>query len=93
MSIIYTPLPIELVLEGIDKEGPPYQEMEVNGVKLLVEQQSMDKCRVVRLLSTNPADFLKNEYQPGTELKFVPQFSTCQDPVGTPGGNSGENYS
>ncbi len=75
MSIIYTILPIELVLEGIDKEGPPYQEMEVGGVKLLVEQLSMGNCRVVRLISTNPMDYLRSEYQPGTELKFVPQFS------------------
>lgn len=76
MSIIYTPLPIELVLDGIDKEGPPYQEIEVGGAKLLVEQQSMDKCRVVRLISTNPADYLRSEFQPGTELKFVPQFTS-----------------
>ncbi len=75
MSIIYTPLPIELVLEGIDKEGPQYQELEVNGVKLLVEQQGIDKWRVVRLISTNPADYLKNEFLPGTELRMVPQFT------------------
>ncbi|MHB9095456.1 MAG: YlzJ-like family protein [Eubacteriales bacterium] len=75
MSIIYTPLPIELVLEGIEKDGQPYQELDVGGVKLLVEQQTMDKCRVVRVLSTNPMDYLKAEFQPGTELKFVPQFS------------------
>lgn len=75
MSIIYTPLPIELILEGIDKEGPAYQEIEVNGVKLLVEQQAVDSCRVVRLLSSNPMDYLKNEFQPGTELKLIPQFT------------------
>jgi len=74
MSIIYTPLPIELVLEGIDKEGPPLQELEVDGVKMLVEQQSIDKCRIVRLLSTDPADYLKSELMPGTEIRYVPQF-------------------
>lgn len=79
MSIIYTPLPIELVLEGIDKDGPPLQELEINGVKMLVEQQGMEKCRIVRLLSTDPADYLKSEYMPGTELKFVPQFTTGND--------------
>ena len=79
MSIIYTPMPIELILEGIDKEGPQYQELEVGGAKLLVEQLNMDKCRVVRLISTNPADYLKNEFLPGTELKFIPQFSGQQE--------------
>jgi len=73
VSIIYTPMPIEMILEGIEKEGPQYQEVEVKGAKLLVEQLNMDKCRVVRLISTNTADYLKNEFQPGTEIRFVPQ--------------------
>ncbi|PKM79905.1 MAG: hypothetical protein CVU89_16135 [Firmicutes bacterium HGW-Firmicutes-14] len=75
MSIIYTPLPIEIVLEGIDKQGPEYQEIEVGGAKLLVEQQNMDSCRVVRLISTDPMDYLRDEFQPGTELKFIPRFN------------------
>lgn len=78
MSIIYTPLPIETVLDGIDKQDLKYQELEVGGAKLLVEQFGVDKCRVVRLISTNPADYLKNEFQPGTELRFVPQFGWNQ---------------
>ncbi|MBU7005557.1 YlzJ-like family protein [Phosphitispora fastidiosa] len=75
MTLIYTPLPIEMVLEGIDRTGPQYQELEVQGVKLQVEQCGLDRCRIVRLISTNPMDYLKNEYQPGTELRFVPQFA------------------
>ncbi|MDT3698924.1 MAG: YlzJ-like family protein [Thermincola sp.] len=80
MSIIYTPVPIEQILDGIEKDGPQYQELEVGGAKLLVEQLNMDKCRVVRLISTNPADYMKNEFQPGTELKFVPQFAGQEQP-------------
>jgi len=80
VSIIYTPMPIEMILEGIEKEGPQYQEVEVKGAKLLVEQLNMETCRVVRLISTNPADFLKNEFQPGTELKFIPQFASQAQP-------------
>lgn len=79
MSIIYTPLPIELILEGIEKDGPEYREIEVEGAKLLVEQQSFDQCRVVRLISTDPRDYLKNEYQPGTQLQFVPVFESTQN--------------
>lgn len=79
MSIIHTPLPIEMVLEGIEKEGPQYQELEIGGTKLLVEPQGMDKCRVVRLLSTNPRDYLRKEFQPGAEISFVPQMSSGMD--------------
>ncbi len=75
MSILYTPLPIEQVLEGIDKDGRQYQEIDIGGVKLLVEQQSLESARVVRLISSNPMDYLNSKFQPGTELKFVPQFS------------------
>lgn len=75
MMILYTPLPLELVLDGIDKEGPQYQEIEVAGAKLMVEQTGIDQGRVVRLLSTNPQDYLQQQYQPGTEIKFVPSFS------------------
>ncbi len=73
MSIMYTPMPIELILEGMEKERPPYQELEVGGAKLLVEQLGMHNYRVVRLISTDPMDYLKSEFQPGTELQFEPQ--------------------
>lgn len=75
MSIIYTPLPLELVLDGIDKAGPQYQEIEVAGAKLMVEQTGIAQGRVVRLISTDPRDYLQAQYQPGTEIKFVPYFS------------------
>jgi len=75
VSVLYTLAPIELVLAGIDQEGPQYQEIEIGEARLLVEQQSMDRCRVVRLISSNPMDYLRNEFQPGTELKFVPRFA------------------
>ena len=75
MTVIYTPLPIEMVLEGIDREGARYQELEVEGAILQVEHYGVNRCRVVRLISSNPMDYLQNGYQPGTELEFVPQFS------------------
>jgi len=75
MTILYTPLPLELVLDGIDKEGPQYQEIEVAGAKLMVEQTGISQGRVVRLLSTDPRDYLLEQYQPGTEIRFMPYFS------------------
>ncbi len=74
LSILYTPMPMELVLEGMFKENPPYRELEAGNVKLLVEPLGLDNCRVVRLISTNPMDYLRSEFQPGTEMKFVPQI-------------------
>jgi hypothetical protein len=67
-------MPLELVLEGIEKDGPQYQEIEVAGAKMLVEQTGIAQGRVVRLLSTDPGDYLLAQYQPGTEIRFVPRF-------------------
>lgn len=75
MSIIYTPLPPEVVLEGMDKEYPQCQEISYNGAKLLVEPYGPDKYKIVRLISTNPRDYLRNDLQPGTEINLVPQMN------------------
>lgn len=77
MSFIY--LPIEAVYEGWENKTPEYRELNIGGAKLLVEPMGMDSCRVVRLISTNPADYLKNEFQPGAELRFTPQYSGKPD--------------
>lgn len=74
MSFLYTPMPLEAVY-GWENKTPQYQELEMGGAKLLVEPMGMDKCRVVRLISTNPADYLRNEFQPGAEISFTPQFN------------------
>lgn len=73
MSVLYTPLAPEVVLAGMDNEMASYQELEVGGVKMLVEQAGPNQCRVVRLLSTNPRDYLREEFQPGTMVNMVPE--------------------
>lgn len=42
-----------------------YEDIEFLGVKMSVEKISADEYRIVRILSTNPEDYLKNEIQPG----------------------------
>ena len=62
--VIYTPLPLELVLDNYDQQRQ-FHEIEVSGMKMLVEAVSMSTWRLVRIFSTDPQDFLKPEYQPG----------------------------
>ncbi|KNZ69334.1 hypothetical protein Tfer_1971 [Thermincola ferriacetica] len=69
--IIYMPWPAQDIFKQ-DNEQYKYQEIEVQGTKLLVEPIAMDQCRVVRVLSTDPQDYLKTEFQPGSELTFTP---------------------
>ncbi len=68
--IIYTPLPIESVLEGSESFSPEYKEIEIDGNKLLVEHHSFNEGKVVRLISSNPQEYLKPHLQPGAIIKL-----------------------
>lgn len=46
-----------------------YQEVLVNGVKVLAFKSGRDEMRVERILSTNPLHFLDTMLQPGTVIK------------------------
>jgi hypothetical protein len=63
---------LELVLAGMEGYNNPSQQREVsyNGSTLVVEDSAMGNSRVVRLISTNPYDYLKPEFAPGNEIKL-----------------------
>jgi hypothetical protein len=66
--IIYTPLPLELVLDGYDSYQPEYLELDFRSGKLIVEMISATEGRLVRLISPCPADYLDPSLQPGTVI-------------------------
>ncbi len=64
--ILYTPMQLELVLEGFDTtKYPEYKIIEYEGVAMLVEDVDSGKKRIIKLLSTNPYDYLRPELSPG----------------------------
>jgi len=64
--ILYTPMQLELVLEGFDKiEYPDYQEIKYDGVSMVVEDAGFGRKKIVKLLSTNPYDYLRTDLFPG----------------------------
>jgi len=68
--ILYTPMQLELVLEGFDKVNyPDYQEVNYNGVPMVVEDAGFGKKKIVKLLSTNPYDYLKKDLFPGSLIE------------------------
>lgn len=69
--ILYTPLPLELVLEGFDQPRE-YREIKIDGVTMVVEKINDHQSRIVRLISTNPNDFLSPKYQPGSIISLEP---------------------
>jgi len=62
-------MPIDVVMEGYGQTYD-YKEIDHNGVKLLVEPLDISSGRIVRVLSTNPKDFLDLSLNPGTVIKY-----------------------
>ncbi len=68
--ILYTPMQLELVLEGFDQtKYPEYKEIKYKGVPVLVEKTDSGEQKIVKLLSTDPADYLKQEISPGSLIE------------------------
>lgn len=67
--VLYTSMPLEIVLDGIDKKYE-YQEVQVNGIKLVIEPIGLNQGKIVRMISSNPQDFLNTNYSPGKIITF-----------------------
>lgn len=75
--ILWTIFPPEMVWAR-QEEPPAYEEMYVQGVRLLAVRRGPQDAIVVRLLTTNPADYLNTSLQPGAVITLQP---TLQYPV------------
>lgn len=64
---LWTVVPVETLLtDGQDSLN--YREINHTGINLLIEDIAENKCKVIRILSTNPDDYLMDHLQPGTIL-------------------------
>jgi len=70
LLLLYTPIPIETVIDGIDKNYE-FKEIEINGVKLIIEPISINQGKIVQLISTNPQDYLNPNFSPGKIITFT----------------------
>lgn len=68
--IIYTPMPIELVMEGFGQRRRSEMVM-LEGVPVEVEPLSLETGRIIRVFSFDPADYLRPQLQPGTVVQWV----------------------
>jgi len=69
--ILYTPMQLELVLSGLDNMTNEFdKKASVNGVPVIVRQTGDGKQKIIQLLSTNPADYLRSELYPGTVVNI-----------------------
>lgn len=64
--ILWTPMQLELVFEGLEEMRPPeHSQITYQGVPMMVERTTSGKAKIIRLLSTNPQDYLNVSYAPG----------------------------
>lgn len=67
--ILYTAMPLELVLEGIDRKYD-FKEIDYNGIKIIIEPLDINHGKIVRIISSNPRDYLNDKLSPGTIIEF-----------------------
>lgn len=64
--IIWTVLPAEQVLSGLDDNTyPDYEAGEVAGIPVLLEKTESGQKMVVRINSSDPSHYLHQEVYPG----------------------------
>ncbi|QJD83318.1 YlzJ-like family protein [Cohnella herbarum] len=69
---LYTILPLELVLDGIQNDPPPYVEATVQGVTMQLLPLAPGIGKIVRLLSAPLDYYLLAEYAPGQTVCYHP---------------------
>ncbi len=73
VSLLYTCLPLEQVLENhaaqnVEKDLN-YKEINLDDKTLIVEPTGSFEGRLVRLISSNPTDYLNPKFQPGSIIR------------------------
>lgn len=68
--ILWTVMPLEIVLAKREDENPPYREIRYRGALLLLEPTGISGGRIVRVISSNPAHYLDPSLQPGNIIQY-----------------------
>lgn len=67
--ILYTVLPIETVLEGLEQERQ-FVDIQLEGLTLTVEPVSLEEAVIVRVISTDPRHYLNPQFSPGRKIRL-----------------------
>ncbi|MCS7461834.1 YlzJ-like family protein [Paenibacillus doosanensis] len=70
--IHYTVMPLDVVMEGIDKLEANHMEIVMNGITMQVQPMNANQAAIVRIISCNPQDYMHPEYAPGRIIEFHP---------------------
>lgn len=67
--LLWTIVPPDSIFPA-ENFNPVYNETRYHGIPMLVERVSPQQCQIVRLLSTDPQDYLRQDLQPGQLIDF-----------------------
>lgn len=67
---LYTCMPLEIVLEGMNDKTEPLLEISLQGVKMQVMPIAPGIGKIVRLLDCNLYDYLNPSLTPGTIVNY-----------------------
>lgn len=69
----YSIIPAEMVFDEWDgKELEKHAEITYENCQVIVQPLEDNQARIVQVISSDPADFLKTRVQPGTTIKYTP---------------------
>ncbi|HHV93257.1 MAG TPA: hypothetical protein GXX47_01830 [Firmicutes bacterium] len=71
--MMWTIVPPEVIWEGAEEKPKDLMELNWQGVQVLVEPLEFGRGRIVKLLSTDPRDYLKPELAPGSVVSLLPK--------------------
>jgi YlzJ-like protein len=74
--ILYTSMPEELIFPVQNADFESVSTIEMNGLQMVVRQTEQNQYEIVRLLSTDPQDFLNEQYSPGQKISMTFSFSS-----------------
>ncbi|WCK52803.1 YlzJ-like family protein [Aneurinibacillus sp. Ricciae_BoGa-3] len=72
--IIYSAMPLELIFQNEDSHSYDCQEVQINGLTMVVQPVGINEAKIVRLISPNPQDYLNPTYAPGQKIYFRPKL-------------------
>ncbi|MCT2534581.1 YlzJ-like family protein [Aquibacillus koreensis] len=64
--ILYTPLSESDIFPTESQDFQKYEMVNLQGKMVQVERLENGTCRIVQLLSTDPQDFLNEQFMPGS---------------------------
>jgi len=63
-----------LWLDEDNEEMEETMELDYDGVTMEIKVTDINAGEIVRVISSDPNDYLNAQYQPGTKIEFRPSF-------------------